>query len=81
MRLFAILDPCPAPISPFLSVATIEPVDREYHKCFSPALGQEMELLVFGHKSHVISTEGGAFAAAVERPLYFVVACFTPSLS
>jgi hypothetical protein len=25
-------------------------------------------------QTHVISTEGGAFAAVVERPLYFVVA-------
>jgi hypothetical protein len=28
-------------------------------------------------KIHVISTEDGAFAAAAERPLYFVVVCFT----
>ncbi|OJV40416.1 MAG: hypothetical protein BGO25_04640 [Acidobacteriales bacterium 59-55] len=29
---------------------------------------------------HVISTEGGAFAAAVERPLYFVVTVLHPLL-
>jgi hypothetical protein len=28
-------------------------------------------------KIHVISTEDGAFAAATERSLYFVVVCFT----
>jgi len=27
----------------------MEPVNREYHKWLSPALGREMELLVFGH--------------------------------
>jgi len=31
------------------------------------------------HKAHVISTEGGAFAAAVERPLYLALASFHPN--
>lgn len=42
----------------------MEPVNREYHKWLSPALGREMELLIFGHAGSpaiAFSTSCGRF--------------------
>jgi hypothetical protein len=42
----SLLPPCQFQLP---DLATMEPVNREYHKWLSPALGREMELLVFEH--------------------------------
>jgi hypothetical protein len=54
------------------------------HHRDDPAVGRRKErisltsVIAITHKRYVISTEGGAFAAVAERPLYFVVAAPTP---
>lgn len=60
----------------FLDLATIEPVNREYHKWSSPALGREMELLVFGHAGPpalAFSTSCGRFFDFEDRGMVSAV--------
>ena len=52
-------------------------MNREYHKWFSPRLGRDMELLVFGHAGLpilVFPTSGGRFYEFEDRQMVAAVA-------
>ena len=51
-------------------------MNREYHKWFSPRLGRDMELLVFGHGGLpvlVFPTSGGRFFEFEDRNMISAV--------
>jgi len=51
-------------------------MNREYHKWYSPSLGRDMELLVFGHGGHpiiVFPTSKGRFWDYEERQMIAVI--------
>ena len=61
---------------PAVRLATMRPVNREYHKWFSPALGRDMELLVFGHggtPALTFSTSCGRFFDFEDRGMVYAV--------